>query len=93
MAPLEAINHLLDFFAPALGVAALAAALAKLLWRGELRTVSWRRLAAWGAAASAAALLAGLVIFGRDGHMASYAAMLVANAAALWWAGFGPARR
>lgn len=93
MRTLEAINHLLNFFAPALVTAALSAAFAKLLWRVELRTVRWRRLAACGLAASAATLLAGLVVFGRDGKMATYGAMLLANAAALWWAGFGPARR
>jgi hypothetical protein len=90
---LEAINHLLNFFAPALAVGALAAALAKLFWRGELRGAPWWRLTAWGAAASATALLLGLVVFGRDGRMATYGAMLLANAAALWWAGFGSARR
>lgn len=93
MSPLAIANHLLNLFAPALVSAALAAAFAKLLWRAELRSVPWRRLAAWGAAASAAALLAGLVLLGSDGRIASYAAMLLANAAALWWAGFGSARR
>jgi hypothetical protein len=90
---LDAINHLLNFFAPALAVAALAASAAKLLWRSELSAVSWYRLAGWGAAASAAATLLGLAFFGRDGRMATYGTMLFANAAALWWAGFGPARR
>lgn len=93
MGLLAVANHLLNFFAPALVSAALAAAFAKLLWRVELRAVSWRRLAGWGAAASAGALLAGLLLLGSDGRIASYAAMLLANAAALWWAGFGPARR
>jgi hypothetical protein len=35
------------------------------------------------------ALLGGLVLSGRDGRMATYAAMVLANAAALGWAGFG----
>ena len=38
-------------------------------------------------------LLAGLVITGRYGRMATYAGMVLASAAALWWAGFGPGRR
>jgi hypothetical protein len=37
--------------------------------------------------------LAGLVISGRDGRMVTYAAMTLACALALWWAGFGPGRR
>lgn len=93
MQPLDGLLHLLGFVAPALVVGALTAALAKLCWRRQLADVRWRRLAAWAAAASALALAGGLVAFGRDGHMASYAAMLAGNALALWWAGFGPARR
>jgi hypothetical protein len=38
------------------------------------------------------ALLAGLLIQGRDGRMATYLGMVVACAAGLWWAGFGPGR-
>jgi hypothetical protein len=50
--------------------------------------VRWRRLAGWSSAAAALALAGGLVGFGRDGRMATYAAMVVAVAVALWWAGF-----
>jgi hypothetical protein len=32
--------------------------------------------------------LIGLVVFERDGRMATYAGMVLACAAALWWAGF-----
>lgn len=93
MGPLDALWHLLNFFLPAIGVGLLAAAGAKLLWRRELGPVSWRRLASWASAAGAVTLLAGFVIFGRDGRVATYAALVVASAAALWWAGFGPGRR
>ena len=88
MSPLEALWHLLNFVAPALGVALLAASLAKLAWRRELAAVPWRRLVLWAAAASVLALIGGLVLFGRDGKMATYAAVVVASALALWWAGF-----
>ena len=88
MSPLDALWHLLNFVAPALGVALLAASLAKLAWRRELAAVPWRRLALWAAAASVLALIAGLVLFGRDGKMVTYAAVVVASALALWWAGF-----
>jgi hypothetical protein len=87
------LNHLLGFFLPALGVGTLAAALAKALWRDELRTVRWARLAAWSSGAAAIASVAGLVTFGRDGMMATYGAMVVASALALLWSGFGPGRR
>ena len=93
MDPIAAFWHLSNFFAPAVGVGLMAAALAKLLWWRELRAARWSRLALWASAACAAVLVAGLVVFGRDGKMLTYGAMLVACAAALWWAGFGAARR
>ena len=88
MGPLDALWHLLNFFAPAVGVALATAALAKLVWRRDLAGVGLLRLWAWGSAAGGLALLAGLVIDGRDGRMATYGAVVAATALALWWAGF-----
>jgi hypothetical protein len=88
MGPLDAIWHALNFFAPALGLAVLAASMAKLLWRHELAGVRWFWLALWTALAGMAVLVGGLVVFGRDGKMATYAALVVATALALWAAGF-----
>ena len=88
MGPLDAIWHALNFFAPALGLAALAASMTKLLWRRELAGVPWHRLAIWAAVTGMAVLIGGLVVFGRDGKMATYAALVVATALALWMAGF-----
>jgi len=88
MGPLDGLWHLLNFFAPALAVAVLAASLAKLSWRRELATVAWHRLVLWAAAAGALALIAGLLVFGRDGKMATYGALVAVSAVALWWAGF-----
>ncbi|MBE0546747.1 MAG: hypothetical protein IH627_03620, partial [Rubrivivax sp.] len=59
MGPLDALWHLTNLFVPALALGTLAAALAKLAWRRDLAGVSWRRQA-------------GLVLFGRDGKMATY---------------------
>jgi len=88
MGPLDATWHLLNFFAPAVGVALIASGLAKLLWRRELGGVAWRWLALWAATGAALALLAGLVVFGRDGRMATYALLVAVVAVTLWWAGF-----
>ena len=92
MGPLDAIWHLSNFFLPALGLGALAAGLAKLLWRRELAAIPYRRLAWPACAACAAVVLAGLVLLGRDGKMATYAAKVAACALTLWWRGFGPGR-
>lgn len=93
MAPLSALIHLVNLFMPSIGVACIAAGLAKLLWRRDLKGVAWWRLASTSAAACALVTLAGLVAFGRDGAMGTYAAMLAASAVTLWWAGFKPQRR
>lgn len=88
LGPVDAVFHLLGLFLPALGLGAISAGLAKLAWRAELRAVRYRRLAGWSTAAAAIALVAGLVAFGRDGMMATYAAMVLASALALLWSGF-----
>jgi len=88
MSPLDGLWHLLNFVAPALGVAVLAASLAKLAWRRELASVSWRLLVTCAAVAGMLALVGGLVVFGRDGKMATYGALVIATALTLWWVGF-----
>ncbi len=91
--PLDAFWHVINFFWPAASVGALSAAFAKLVWRGELRGVRWNRLALWAFAAGSLSLLGGLLLFGRDGRMATYGALVAMTALALWWRGFGPGRR
>jgi hypothetical protein len=88
MGPLDALWHLLNFAYPAAAVGMLAAALAKLLWRRELGPVPWRRLARDTFIAGLLVLVAGLVVFGRDGKMATYLAMVAACGLTLWWRGF-----
>jgi hypothetical protein len=89
MGPWDALIHLTNFFLPALGVGAIAAVLSKLFWPLQLKGVGWLRLAGWASSAGALALLAGLVVFGHDGKMMTYAAMVAASALALMWAGWG----
>lgn len=88
MGPLDALWHLLNFAYPAVSVGLIAAALAKLLWRSELGGVRWRLLARDASLAGLAVLVAGLVLFGRDGKMATYGAMVAACAVTLWWRGW-----
>ena len=93
LSPIDALWHLLNFFVPALGVGVVASLCAKLLWRRALKRVSWRRLGGWATACSAVVLVGGLVVFGHDGKMATYGAMVLACAITLWWVGFGPRGR
>jgi hypothetical protein len=92
MGPLQALGQVINFFVPALLLGLLAPALAKLLWRRELAAVRWARMAAPASVVCSAVGLAGLVAFGEDGKMATYAAMVLACAVTLWWRGFGPGR-
>ena len=93
MSPVDAFWHLANLFGPAIGLALIAPTLAKLLWRHDLRRVPWRGLAWWTLASCASVILAGLAWLGRDGRMATYAAMVLASAAVLWWRGFVRAER
>jgi hypothetical protein len=88
MSPLDLLWHLLNLLTPALGLALLAPALAKLVWRRELAAVPFTRLAGWVGAASALVVVGGLVVSGRDGRMATYGLTVLAAALALWWAGW-----
>ena len=85
--------HVLNFFGPAFGLALIAPSLAKLLWRRDLKGVRWVRLSAWVFGACAVVAIAGLVVFGHDGKMATYAAMVGACALSLWWFGFASKSR
>lgn len=93
MGPIDLLWHVFNFFAPAVGMGLIAPTLAKLLWRRGLASVRWITLAAGVTTASAAVLMVGLIMFGHDGKMATYGAMVLACALTLWWFGFGVGRR
>ena len=81
-------NHLLNFVLPALAVALLLVFFSRVL-DGVFRSSSpvaatWWMQTAIVFAANVAVLAAGLVFFGHDGKMLTYAGM-VAGAAACQW--------
>jgi hypothetical protein len=82
---LDLLWHILDFAAPPLLLGLISATAAKWLWRGPLRATPWLQLGARAAAASLLVCVAGVIITGRDGKMVTYAAMVLACAASLWW--------
>jgi hypothetical protein len=86
MGPLDLLNHLLNFVAPACVVGLLLAILAPLFFRRVPVAHSLRAQAIINVTAGLLALVGGLVVFGRDGKMASYAAMVLACATSQWWA-------
>lgn len=80
------LDHLLNFVLPALWVGCLVAALAPLLMKKARPNHSWLTQTAINSGASLLVLLAGLLFFGRDGKMLSYAAMVLACATCQWLA-------
>jgi hypothetical protein len=86
MSLLGLLDHLLNFVAPALVVSLLVAALAPLAMKKAHAHHTWLTQGAINSVASLLALLAGLLFFGRDGKMASYAAMVLACASSQWFA-------
>ena len=88
MGPLDLALHLLNFALPALAVA-VPLALGVVGLRGPGRSGSWLRRAgrAWAvlALSGLAVLVAGLVLFGRDGKMATYGALVLVSGTVAWW--------
>jgi ABC-type enterochelin transport system permease subunit len=80
------LNHLLNFIAPALTVGLLVAALAPLLMKQARPHHSWLTQGAINSLVCGLAMLGGLVVFGHDGKMASYVAMVLACASSQWFA-------
>ena len=88
MTALNLINQWLNFMAPAAGVALLLVLLTRV-FSGFLKSKrpsahSWRAQAAIVFVAGVLLLLAGLVVFGRDGKIATYALLAVGAATCQW---------
>ncbi len=88
MTAFNLINQLLNFMAPAAFVALLLVLSARL-FAGFSRSKrppahSWRAQAAIVFIAGVGLLLVGLVLFGRDGKMATYAMLAVGAATCQW---------
>lgn len=80
----DIVNHLLNFLAPALMVAVVVTVAARLFVRNRPSI-----LAPWAQVATnfivcGLALAVGLWFFGRDGKVASYAAMVLCCATCQW---------
>jgi len=76
--------HLLNFLAPAMCLPLLLWPMARLAFGRPAGAPRW--WVQWGvqAAVGAAVLLAGLWVFGRDGKMLTYAALVLAGASCQW---------
>ncbi|MGD9774743.1 hypothetical protein [Diaphorobacter sp.] len=84
MSLLLAINHVLNFAAPALAVAVLLVACSHVFMRNMAKSKGWIAPVAINFAVGCMALVAGLVLLGRDGKMAAYAGLVLACATSQW---------
>ncbi len=87
MDSVDFLTHLLNFAAPAVGMALLGPTRARWLWGGAMRGVAWSTQVKWVMAANALVLVVGLLILGRDGAMWTYAGLVLASALGVWWTG------
>lgn len=85
MGPLDLLIHFINFAAPALVVGAVVA-MAGYLFAGKSRSARMMYIkTAINCVAGFVALALGLWFFGRDGKMASYAALVLTCACSQWW--------
>jgi len=76
--------HAFNFIAPALGVAAWITLVHPLVWRQESSWKHWKKKFVLNSLAGCVMLLLGLLLFGQDGKMISYTAMVLASASSQW---------
>jgi len=81
------LDNLLNFIAPAVVLGLLVATLAPMLIKKVRPHHSWLTQSALNSLAGALVLVGGLLIFGHDGKMATYAAMVITCASSQWISG------
>jgi hypothetical protein len=85
MGPLDIVNHLFNFVAPAAAIALVLVLCGGLIGsRSPLAMAWWVRLGILFAV-GVAVLAAGLVVWGRDGKMLTYGALVLACATGQWF--------
>ena len=84
MGSLDLFFHLLGFVAPAVAVALLVAAAARVLMPLRSAGYSWWAQAAINSIVGVLVLAAGLWYYGVDGKMATYSALVAAVASCQW---------
>jgi hypothetical protein len=84
LGPLDLSIHLLGFVAPAFVLAVIVAFGGRLVLPRNSQPQRWWMPVTLNFLAGTAASVGGLVLFGRDGKMLTYAALVLAVATAQW---------
>ena len=85
MSPWDALNHLLNLFAPAAAMALLLVLGGRLCLRKCPSPYTLLLQVALQLLLGSAVLAAGLVWWGHDGKMLTYAALVLAGGSLQWW--------
>ncbi len=85
MGPLDSLMHVLNFLAPAAGVAVLTTIAARILMKKRPTAPGFIAQAAINFVVGALLLMGGLMFFGHDGKMATYAALVLGVATSQFW--------
>ncbi len=85
MSALALINHVINFLAPALWLALLLPLLARVFMKKRPAAHTMSAQVAINFAVGCGVLIAGLVLFGRDGKMLTYLGLVVMAASTQWW--------
>jgi hypothetical protein len=85
MGPLDLINHLLNFAAPAVFMGFFMALTAPWVLRSGSGKRTFAVHAVVNSLAGVSAMAAGLWFFGNDGKMFSYLVLVLASAASQFW--------
>jgi hypothetical protein len=81
---LALLNHVINFVAPALWLALLMPLLSRIFMKNRPVAYAMYRQSAIHFVVGVAALLLGLVLFGRDGKMLTYLAVVLSIATSQW---------
>ncbi|MFY3385522.1 hypothetical protein [Paracidovorax sp. MALMAid1276] len=84
MGPLDILNHLLNFAAPAAFMAAWSVLLGRFIRSKSPLALSWWAQAAIVFIVCIAVTAGGLLLWGRDGRMLTYGALVLAAATCQW---------
>ena len=85
MGALALLNHAINFLAPAIWLALLVPMVSRIFMRKRPAAPTGKAQVAIHFVVGCAVLLIGLVVFGRDGKMLTYLALVLLAASTQWW--------
>jgi len=85
MGALALLNHAINFLAPALWLALLVPLLARVFMKKRPAALTLSAQIAINFVIGCGVLIAGLLLFGRDGKMLTYLGLVVMAATTQWW--------